>query len=63
MRGMFTSWKTSVGELDKAIQGWKAANEQSEKDAQRAKAAAQAKQGATSSTPKRKKTNNASILE
>ena len=39
MRGLFASWKSSVTELEKALQGWRAANEQSEKDAAKAKAA------------------------
>ena len=53
-RGMYVSWKASVLELEKAIKGWKLANEQSEKDAVKAKARA-AKEGTAS---KRKQYNN-----
>ena len=52
-RGMYVSWKASVLELEKAIKGWKLANEQSEKDAVKAKARA-AKEGTAS---KRKQGN------
>ena len=38
VKGLFVSWKTSISELDKAIKGWKAAVEQSVKDAAKAKA-------------------------
>ena len=39
MRGLFAPWESSVTEFEKALKGWMAANEQSEKDAAKAKAA------------------------
>ena len=52
LRGLQVSWKTSVAELGLALKGWKVANEQSEKDAAKAKA-----KTAKESGGKRKKGN------
>lgn len=63
LKGLFASWKTSVGELDKALKGFKAASEQSIKDAAKAKAAAAAKgAGGSASAKKKKKSGLMEIL-
>ena len=54
VKGMFNSWKTSVGELDKALKGFTAANEASVKDAKLKKKAAETATSG-SSNAKRKK--------
>ncbi len=58
LKGMYASWKTSVGELDKALKGFKLANDASVKDAQKAKKRASdkvAQAGVAGAGGKRKK--------